>query len=524
MVVIMNLQSRPQSLRLISNRFFMIKILEKVLPILLVSLVNFNVCLAQQVSKQEMYEVHCFLTDNCDPKAKLLRKQANAYCQAYNRENYSAQEIISIKTKGYSDSVNSRIKKAANATLVKEIIDKTTESEYKYKFFEGFEFFTNKELIDKWSCPYFPVRTKVDNFEEDKNSIAELIWKQKLGEYYYSTPVVVENVIYFASNKGFYAFNLEGLELLWEIELDDLIVESLTYANNFIFMATGRGAYAIDLKSRGIAWYFHKGGVNTKISVDGEIAYFLTSFRKGGRLHAVDINTGEQKWQYYIKRPVYSAPQISNGVVYFGSNDNNFYAIKIPTELTSGRGYKECVNQDKKDGKPRLTITSNEKKLRPEKKWCYITGGSVNSDSVIHNNKVIFGGTDGFIYSLNKFDGKLVWKLDINSGVGLSSDLIGDTIIFARSDYLYSVDIKKGELNWKCKVKGMVVSDPVVSGTTIYVGSRDHYLYAFDLNTGVEKWAFKADAPISSKAAVYNGIVYFGSVGGTVYAIRDDSK
>jgi len=47
-----------------------------------------------------------------------------------------------------------------------------------------------------------------------------------------------------------------------------------------------------------------------------------------GNLYAVDIKTGQEKWKFKTESWVYSSPAIADGVVYFGSADGNLYAVK----------------------------------------------------------------------------------------------------------------------------------------------------------------------------------------------------
>jgi len=48
-----------------------------------------------------------------------------------------------------------------------------------------------------------------------------------------------------------------------------------------------------------------------------------------GNLYAVDINTGQQKWMFKTgDRMMYVSPAIADGVVYFVCDDGNLYAVR----------------------------------------------------------------------------------------------------------------------------------------------------------------------------------------------------
>jgi hypothetical protein len=72
---------------------------------------------------------------------------------------------------------------------------------------------------------------------------------------------------------------------------------------------------------------------------------------------------------------------------------------------------------------------------------------------------------------------------------------------------------------WKFQTGGRVISSPVVSGGTVYVGSADGSLYAIDQRTGTQRWKFTTQGPVHSSPAVAGGLVYVGSLDGNVYAV-----
>jgi outer membrane protein assembly factor BamB len=78
--------------------------------------------------------------------------------------------------------------------------------------------------------------------------------------------------------------------------------------------------------------------------------------------------------------PVRSTAAISNGLAYFGSGDENLYAI------------------DAKTGKER---------------WHFKTGGAVTSSPAVAASVVFFTSRDGSCTPLNASDGKAIWKFQM---------------------------------------------------------------------------------------------------------------
>ena len=70
-----------------------------------------------------------------------------------------------------------------------------------------------------------------------------------------------------------------------------------------------------------LVWKFQTGGaVNSSPAVSGGIVYFGS---EDGNLYAVDIKTGQEKWKFQTEGMVFSSPAVSGGMVYLGSDDGN---------------------------------------------------------------------------------------------------------------------------------------------------------------------------------------------------------
>ena len=75
----------------------------------------------------------------------------------------------------------------------------------------------------------------------------------------------------------------------------------------------------------------------------------------------------ELLWKFKTEKEVLSSPAISNGVVYFGSFNNSFYAINIKTG---------------------------------QEKWKFKTGSDIVSSPAISDGVIFFGSADGTFYAV----------------------------------------------------------------------------------------------------------------------------
>jgi outer membrane protein assembly factor BamB len=72
---------------------------------------------------------------------------------------------------------------------------------------------------------------------------------------------------------------------------------------------------------------------------------------------------------------------------------------------------------------------------------------------------------------------------------------------------------------WKFHTGGPVLSSPVLSEGTLFIGSADHYLYALGAGDGALHWKFKTAGRVASTPAVAEGVIYFTSYDSYFYAL-----
>ena len=225
------------------------------------------------------------------------------------------------------------------------------------------------------------------------------------------------------------------------------------------------------------------------------------------------------KWAFKTDGWVLSSPALAGGLVYFGSDDKNLYALDVSTGA---------------------------------EKWKFATGGPVRSSPAVVAGTVYFGSYDGSFYALDAVSGKLKWKFETAGekqfeakglhgyfpraqtvpdfwDFFLSSPAVKEGLVYFGSGdgNLCALDLETGQLKWKFATQGVVHSSPAVAGGVVYFGSWDSYLYALDAATGQEKWKFKTgedktnfnQVGIQSSPAVDGGVVYFGCRDSHLYAV-----
>jgi outer membrane protein assembly factor BamB len=225
------------------------------------------------------------------------------------------------------------------------------------------------------------------------------------------------------------------------------------------------------------------------------------------------------KWKFPTGDRIVSSPTYRDGVIYFGGDDGNVYAVDA----------------------------SNGHQL-----WKHATGGPVPSSPAVTVDTVYVGSYDGRFYALNARSGSLRWKFATAGerrfeakglhglqpaaqtiadpfDVFLSSPVIAAGIVYFGSGdgHVYALDAASGALKWKFQTGDVVHASPAYADGVLYFGSWDSYFYAVDAQSGAEKWRFHGgEDPVihnqvgfQSSPAVVNGVVYTGCRDSNVYAI-----
>ncbi|HTS23712.1 MAG TPA: PQQ-binding-like beta-propeller repeat protein [Casimicrobiaceae bacterium] len=225
------------------------------------------------------------------------------------------------------------------------------------------------------------------------------------------------------------------------------------------------------------------------------------------------------KWRFPTGDRIVSSPVYANGVIYFGGDDGNVYAV----DATDGRQL-----------------------------WKRATGGPVPATPAVAGGTLYVGSYDGKLYALDARSGVPRWKFATQGerrfeargihglqpktqtiadpfDVFLSSPVVaGGAVFFGSGDgNVYALDAASGALRWKFRTGDVVHASPAYADGVVFFGSWDSYFYAVDAATGVEKWRFHGgEDPVfhnqvgfQSSPAVVDGVVYTGCRDSNLYAI-----
>ena len=166
----------------------------------------------------------------------------------------------------------------------------------------------------------------------------------------------------------------------------------------------------------------------------------------------------EEIWRFETDFEIRSSPVVSDGTVYIGSNDRQFYAIDIETG---------------------------------EQDWKFEVEESIESAAAILQNKVFVPTRADQIYALNKNTGEEIWSRDVGH---ITTGIVADNgkIFYTVPNNLIARDAGNGEQLWEVSAYHSGYAGPAFANGSVYFATTEGKLYSIDAETGNEEWTFRA--------------------------------
>jgi outer membrane protein assembly factor BamB len=279
----------------------------------------------------------------------------------------------------------------------------------------------------------------------------KLVWKFKAsGPFCDSYPVLMEGLLFVGSyDHNFYAISEETGEEIWRFKTGDKIFGSsgLIMGDMVIFTSKDFYVYALGRKTGRAVWTFRTGGWSGSCPTEHKGKIIVSS--SDGNLYCL-TKKGKELWRFKTGGNIFTQNEfcIHEGVVYFGSDDHNFYGV----DLSNGR-----------------------------ETFRFRAGSYVDAVPIVRDGMLYGISDDDNFYALEISSGRAVWKFRIGKSKGSGgskANFLGENIIFGASDgYIYCLDAKTGKEVWRFKTDGHIYGEPVIHEGKIYFGSYDCYLY-----------------------------------------------
>jgi outer membrane protein assembly factor BamB len=273
----------------------------------------------------------------------------------------------------------------------------------------------------------------------------------------------------------------------------------------------------------GVQWSYTTGNDVTSSVVVNGVVYFGSDDHN---LYALSAATGSLLWSFNTGSLVESTPAVANGVVYIVADINYIDALDAGNgALLWSYGAVRSLNAVAvANGVVYASGTFGVLALNAGSGallWSFNTDGNVYSSPAVANGMVYAGGGNN-VYAIDAGTGTPKWSYTTGGSVDSAPAVANGVVYVGSADHnVYALNASTGALVWSFPTDGSIdFSSPAVANAVVYIGSLDHNVYALNAGTGALMWHYTTGSPVNSSPAVANGVVYVGSSDDNIYALN----
>ncbi len=279
-----------------------------------------------------------------------------------------------------------------------------------------------------------------------------------------------------------------------------------------------------------ILWEFkvERGAFESTAAIVDGVAY---AGDLDGSLFALDLNTGEKKWEFKVENMMgyVASPSVRDGRIYIGNIDGMFFCVDMDgKELwrheslaeidSSANFYKDNVIYGSQDA---TLYCLNQKSGKLV--WKHEIDDQIRCSPTIVENRAFVAGCDGRLHIIDLDSGSAVAAVEIDSPTGVTPAVMGDAAYFGTEQAgFFSVDWKKHQVNWRFDDPDGVTStrsNPAVTKGHVIFGARNRHVRSLNPDNGEINWSFEARGPVDSSPVIADQRVYVGADDGRLYTL-----
>ena len=284
-----------------------------------------------------------------------------------------------------------------------------------------------------------------------------------------------------------------------------------------------------------LIWSFATGGwdLTGPVVVDG-VVYFGAD---DGNLYALSAQSGELVWSFSAAAGIRSVPAVSDGTVFFGAGDNHLYALDAATgtELwrhDTGRPIRRSptvsgglvyfaaraaydVAVHALDAATGTVVWVAEQPYPTDERLA----------PTAHGGRVYAQGAQyGTFYVLDAATGQAVWQAEVGGYVESAPAVVEGVVYLTVTNQAYAFDEATGELIWQTNTQEFPARDfPALVTDGVYYLTPAGHVHALDAATGEEIWSYQIDPEgdygLSTAPVVAGGTLFAGSEAEHLFAL-----
>ena len=295
---------------------------------------------------------------------------------------------------------------------------------------------------------------------------------------------------------------------------------------------TGTPIWRYDTKADGSAAQFHGEPL-----LLGERIIIPTDSDPKGHLYSFATATGDLLWKVVLNHGVAATPLLIDGRVVAVSEEGEVLAVDpkdgaiVWREVPAGAlKLLPYVPSPAYAGK-RIFVADNAKRLfsldtaTGATAWRKMLPARPNTALLIVGRTLVLGTEDGYLNWIAIDSGEVKKRIRLEEGHPYGTPILASPLLFVLAagakGTLLALDAESGAIRWKQETpREWTTYRPLVTGSTVIVGSEEKNLCAFDRVSGKAQWCRSVGQIPRGLGISSDGILYVGSLSGVVQAYR----
>jgi len=347
------------------------------------------------------------------------------------------------------------------------------------------------------------------------------------------------------------------IEEIWSVEIPGQIISSPVIYKGKVFITTRFGyVVCLDLKTGNWLWDYSTDGFNDATPAVSSDTIIVPSM--DGNVYSIDINSGNLLWKKYLGGLISSSPLIyfgdknyKNGLVYVGVGVpvNSIFILDFKTgEIVKKISFEKPMNSAITFCNNRIIFGGNDGRIYSantdlsDLKYYQTKGGSFENKAISCNELTgkiyLLPGYDerglyvnnststSLLYESNDLTGNIEnsnWNWQDSSSIALSSDTIyfvaGNSSTSFFGIKLSDYSIKFSTFNVGVVSEYKISASPSVAGVKIFLTTNNSKFYVISSTGGILK-EFDLTSPSYSSPAISDGYVVVSEYSGIVRAFK----
>lgn len=340
-----------------------------------------------------------------------------------------------------------------------------------------------------------------------------VLWRHKVGAGVSVSPVIGGNMIFFVAENGYLSALTPQGEKIWSrgIEKDSVSVEAgndrarkfvtqpLFIRDTIVTGSDDGWLYAMESATGKILWRYKVGqsinGTANWLEQAGDSACGIVVISQwDGKVHCIDLVSGKARWTSPEVAECDGSPGIGSDFVVFGSCDMALHMLSSSKGAVLGSvslgdegqvaGGVAVSGSLAFAGTYNGTIACADVRKKTIVWTNRVAKAEAFATPAVTTDRVVAGSNDGFVYCLDRRDGKKVWGFNAGDTV-LSPVVAGDKIVVSSGGTLYFLKLQDGSKVWSVKA-GDRISSPAVADGKVVIGTDDGFIIMYGATPAIK--------------------------------------